>query len=69
MAWLYFSKWGSFVLGKDQNDTETEYSDFSWVLMMVGPLSTGISHFLYLKHHDYVLIENLFLRIKAMGRK
>lgn len=34
LAWLYFSKWGNFVLGKDQNDTEVEYSDFSWVLMM-----------------------------------
>ena len=34
LAWLYFSKWSRTVLGSKENSTP-EFSDASWVIMMV----------------------------------
>lgn len=38
-------RYGKFVLGKDQQDTENEFSDISWVVMMV---CTPIDHYFFL---------------------
>lgn len=39
LGWLYFSRFGKYVLGESQEDTAKEYSDCSWATMM---FSTGM---------------------------
>jgi choline-glycine betaine transporter len=42
LAWLYFSKWSRTVLGT-KDDNAPEFSDASWVIMMVGSKKLCVS--------------------------
>jgi len=62
LAWLYFSRFGKYVLGQSQEDTKKEYSDVSWASMMfatgmgIGLFFFGVSepvfHFVQSMQHD-----------------